>query len=163
MTTVINLSEVIVDDWVRYDRFRALGVVSRVLVSLDDLGRYPRYFERSLFQLGVELEADDEIDDIAGWLPRLDLVSLNFGAFADGRPFSQAKLLRDRFGYRGDIRAYGEVLRDQLSFMQRCGINQFGLAEGEDVELALGAFADISESYQPELVQLEPGQVANPH
>jgi uncharacterized protein (DUF934 family) len=163
MTTVINLFEVIVDDWVRYDRFCSLGGTRRVLVSFEDLGRYPRFFERSLFELGVELEADDEIDDIAGWLPRLDLVSLNFGVFADGRPFSQAKLLRDRFDYRGNIRAHGEVLRDQLSFMQRCGINQFCLAEGEDVELALGAFADISESYQPELVQLEPGPVASPH
>ena len=161
MTTVINLTEVIVDDWVRYDRFRALGGVRRVLVSFDDLRRYPRYFERSLFQLGVELEADDQIDDIAGWLPRLDLISLNFAVFADGRPFSQAKLLRDRFGYRGDIRAHGEVLRDQLSFMQRSGINQFSLAEGEDVELALGAFADISDSYQPELLQLEIGKAAN--
>jgi uncharacterized protein (DUF934 family) len=132
-----------------------------VLVSIEDLRRYPRYFERSLFQLGVELEADDQIDDIVGWLTRLDLISLNFDVFADGRPFSQAKLLRDRFGYRGDIRAHGEVLRDQLSFMQRCGINQFCLAEGEDVELALGAFADISESYQPGRVPLEIGQVAN--
>ena len=161
MTTVIDLSEVIVDDWVRYDRFRTQGRARRVLVSLEDLGRYPRYFERSLFQLGVELEVDDEIDDIVSWLPRLDLVSLNFAVFADGRPFSQAKLLRERFDYRGDIRAHGEVLRDQLSFMQRCGINQFCLAEGEDVELALGAFQDISESYQPELVQTEIGKAAN--
>ena len=161
MTNVIDLTEVIVDDWVRYDRFRALGGVRRVLVSFEDLGRYPRYFERSLFQLGVELEADNPIDDIAGWLPRLDLISLNFAVFADGRPFSQAKQLRDRFGYRGDIRARGEVLRDQLSFMQRCGISQFCLAEGEDVELALGAFDDISERYQPELVQLEIGKAAN--
>jgi len=160
MTTVIDLSEVIVDDWLRYDRFRTQGA-RRMLVSFEDLGRYPNYFERSLFQLGIELEADDPIDAIASWLPRLDLISLNFDVFADGRPFSQAKLLRDRFGYRGDIRARGEVLRDQLSFMQRCGINQFCLADGEDVELALAAFNDISESYQPELTQLEIGQVAN--
>ena len=161
MTSVIDLSEVIIDDWVRYDRFRPLGGVRRVLVSLEDLERYPRYFERSLFQLGVELEADDQIDDIAGWLSRLDLVSLNFSVFADGRPFSQAKLLRERFDYRGDIRAHGEVLRDQLSFMQRCGINQFCLAEGEDLELALGAFHDISDSYQPVLNPLEIGLAAN--
>jgi len=161
MTTVIDLSEVIVDDWVRYDRFRALGRVRRVLVSFEGLRRYPRYFERSLFQLGVELEADDPIDDIASWLPRLDLISLNFGVFADGRPFSQARLLRNRFGYRGDIRAHGEVLRDQLSFMQRCGINQFCLAVGEDAELALDAFADISESYQPARIQFEAGKVVN--
>jgi uncharacterized protein (DUF934 family) len=160
MTTSINLSEEIIDDWVRYDRFRSLGGARRVLVSIEDLKRCPRYFERSLFELGVELAAEDRVDDIAGWLPRLGLVSLNFGAFADGRPFSQAKLLRERFAYRGDIRAHGQVLRDQLSFMQRCGINQFSLAEGEDVELALAAFQDISESYQP-LVQLEIRKAAN--
>ena len=72
-------------------------------------------------------------------------------SFADGRAFSQARLLRERFSFQGDIHAQGEVLRDQLSFMQRCGVSQFRLAEREDTELALSAFADISKNYQPEL------------
>ena len=80
---------------------------------------------------------------------------VNFTSFADGRPFSQAKLLRERFSYTGDIRAHGQVLRDQLAFMRCCGINQFSLAEGEDVELALAAFNDISSSYQPGTVKQE--------
>ena len=71
-------------------------------------------------------------------------MQLNFLSFADGRAFSQARLLRERYDYRGDIRAHGEVLRDQLSFMQRCGINQFNLAEGEDLELALAALSTTS-------------------
>jgi len=95
------------------------------------------------------------------WLPRFELVRLHFNAFSDGRPFSQAMLLRERYAYRGNIRAHGDVLRDQLSFMQRCGINQFSLAESEDVDLALAAFQDISESYQPVLQQIEPGLVTN--
>ena len=162
MPTLINLSEIIVDDWVRYDRPGSQDVASRhVLVSAEDLARFPQFFERSPFHLGVELESDDEVDDLAAWLPRLELIRLKFDVFADGRPFSQAKLLRERFAYRGDICAYGEVLRDQLSFMQRCGINQFSLADGEDVELALDAFRDIHESYQPELMLAELGRVAN--
>ena len=101
--------------------------------------------------LGVELEATDRVADIEALLARLQLVVLNFTAFADGRAFSQARLLRERFSFQGDIRAQGEVLRDQLSFMQRCGVSQFCLTDSEDVDLALNAFTDISKSYQPEL------------
>jgi uncharacterized protein (DUF934 family) len=125
MTIINNACEVIADDWIRYDRF----------------------------QLGVELEVTVDIEEIRDWLPRLDLVILNFDSFADGRAFSQARLLRERYGYDGDIRAQGEVLRDQLSFMQRCGINQFSLVENEDQALALNSFSDISKNYQPELRQ----------
>ena len=161
MATVIDLSAVVIDEWVRYDRYRSLGGATRVLVNVADLARYPRYFERCTLRLGLDLEVDDAVEDVGGWLPRVELVRLNFGAFSDGRPFSQARLLRERYDYRGDIRAYGQVLRDQLSFMQRCGINQFSLADGENVDLALDAFQDISENYQPPLQQMELGRVAN--
>ena len=161
MASVIDLSGIIVDDWLPYDRFALQGAAQRVLVTSSDLDRYPRYFERALFELGVDLQPDEAIEDIARWIPRLKLVRLNFSAFADGRAFSQARLLRERFAYRGDIRAHGEVLRDQLAFMQRCGINQFDLAAGEDPELALAAFADISVSYQPELSTPALDRVAN--
>jgi uncharacterized protein (DUF934 family) len=160
MANLIDSSGVIADDWVRYDRLRCMGVARRVLVSRHDLRKYPGYFERAQIELGADLEPDDAIADIVDWLPRLALVCLNFSAFADGRAFSQARLLRERFAYRGDIRACGEVLRDQLAFMQRCGINQFSLADGEDVDTALAAFADISVSYQPELAGPQLQQVA---
>jgi len=161
MANVIDLSGILVDDWVSFDRSRCMGIARRLLVSRQDLVKYPRYFERARIELGLELEPGDMIADIANWLPRLALVCLNFGAFFDGRAFSQARLLRERFAYRGDIRACGEVLRDQLGFMQRCGINQFSLADGEDVELALAAFADISVSYQPEPSRPKQLQAAN--
>ena len=161
MANVIDLSGVITDDWVRYDRFRCQGDARRVLVTSSDLAKYPKYFERAQIELGLELAPEEVIEDIANWLSRVALVSLNFSAFVDGRAFSQARLLRERFAYRGDIRACGEVLRDQLSFMRRCGINQFCLADGEAIDMALAAFADISESYQPELRQPQLQQVAN--
>jgi uncharacterized protein (DUF934 family) len=114
-----------------------------------------------LLQLGVDLDADDDLASLVSWLPRLHLLRLNFTSFADGRAFSQARLLRERFSYTGDIRAHGQVLRDQLAFMRCCGINQFSLAEGEDVELALAAFNDISNSYQPDTVQRQLARAAN--
>jgi len=161
METVIDLNAQIDDEWVCYDRYRSLGNAKRVLVSVADLTRYPCYFERSILRLGLDLDVDDSVEEIKAWLPRFELVRLHFNAFSDGRPFSQAMLLRERYAYRGNIRAHGDVLRDQLSFMQRCGINQFSLAESEDVDLALAAFQDISESYQPVLQQIEPGLVTN--
>jgi uncharacterized protein (DUF934 family) len=161
MATVIDLTAVVIDKWVRYDRYRSLGGATRVLVGVADLARYPRYFECSTLRLGLDLEVDDTIENVIAWLPWFELVRLNFGAFSDGRPFSQARLLRERYDYRGDIRAHGQVLRDQLSFMQRCGINHFSLADGENVGLALNAFQDISENYQPPLQQMELGRVAN--
>lgn len=161
MANVIDLSGVINDDWVRYDRLRCMGGARRLLVSAKDLAKYPGYFERAQVELGLELEADDVIEGIVSWLPRLVLVCINFSAFSDGRAFSQAKLLRERFAYRGDIRACGEVLRDQLSFMQRCGINQFRLAADEDIVNSLAAFTDISVSYQPELLRPQLQKVVN--
>jgi hypothetical protein len=68
-----------------------------------------------------------------------------------GRLRADWDLLRERYVFKGDIRAQGEVLRDQLSFMQRCGINQFRLADDEDVVQALSVFTDISQNYQPAL------------
>lgn len=159
MAIVINSCEVIEDDWIRYDRKRLIGCASRVVASVADLVKYRKFFKRAVFQLGVELEVTVAIEEIQEWLPRLDLVILNFDNFADGRAFSQARILRERYRYAGDIRAQGEVLRDQLSFMQRCGINQFDLGNSEDVDvvLALNSFSDISKNYQPELRQDCPG------
>ena len=138
MKIVIDSCEVIEDDWLRYDRQRPIGNSSRVVVVAADLAKYREFFKRAVFQLGVELEVTAEIDVIEEWLPRLDLVILNFESFADGRAFSQARILRERFGYRGDIRARGEVLRDQLPFMQRCGFKQFGLSYENHFHFYLG-------------------------
>jgi len=154
MAIVINSCEVIEDDWIQYDRKRLIGCASRVVASVADLEKYRRFFKRAVFHLGVELEVTADIEEISEWLPRLDLVILNFDNFADGRAFSQARVLRERYRYAGDIRAQGEVLRDQLSFMQRCGINQFDLGDSEDVDLALNSFSDISKNYQPEIGEI---------
>jgi len=154
MAIVINSCEVIEDDWIQYDRKRLIGCASRVVASVADLEKYRKFFKRAVFQLGVELEVTAAIEEIQEWLPRLDLVILNFDNFADGRAFSQARILRERYRYEGDIRAQGEVLRDQLSFMQRCGINQFDLGDSEDVDLALNSFSDISKNYQPEIGEI---------
>ena len=99
-------------------------------------------------KVAVCLNGDDSLDDVAGSLDRFELVALEFPGFTDGRSYSHARLLRDRFGYRGEIRAVGEVLRDQLFFMQRCGIDSFHVREDKDAEDALKGLSDFSVKYQ---------------
>ena len=149
MTVVIEAFDNTAEAWPRFDRRALRDVADRLLLTPADLQRYPRFFRRSSLQLAVDLAAEELVEDIVEWLPRLSLVQLNFESFADGRPFTQARLLRERFGFEGDIRACGDVQRDQLAFMRRCGINQFDLADGEDSAQIKSVFDEISHSYQP--------------
>ena len=151
MPIVINSCEVIADEWRRLDDTASITDTYSIIVSAARLSNDWRLLQHARCRLGVELSVIDLVEDIGTMLPRLDLVVLNFEAFADGRAFSQARLLRERYSFVGDIRAQGEVLRDQLAFMRRCGISQFSLLDDEDVAQALGAFGDISQNYQPAL------------
>ena len=100
-------------------------------------------------RLGVALGNTDDLALLAEDLDRLDLIVLEFPKMADGRAFTQARLLRERYGYKGEIRATGDVLYDQLYYMQRCGINGFKLREDQDLEKSLHAFHVMSVTYQP--------------
>lgn len=94
--------------------------------------------------------------EIAGALQKLPLIAVNFPVFTDGRGFSIARLLRERFNYQGELRAIGYVLRDQLCFMKRCGFNSFDLSENTDVESALESLNDFTEYYQTSVDQPQP-------
>jgi uncharacterized protein (DUF934 family) len=73
---------------------------------------------------------------------------VNFPKFTDGRGYSTGRLLRERYGYRGELRAIGDIFRDQLLYLSRCGFDAFVLRPGEDPQAALAAFGDFSEAYQ---------------
>ena len=75
-------------------------------------------------------------------------VEVHFPKFGDGRGYSIARLLRERYGYKGELRAVGQITRDHLFFLESCGFNAFELREGEDAAEAIAAFDDFSESYQ---------------
>lgn len=99
-------------------------------------------------QRGVWLAPDEVAQDIATDLPHLQLVAVDFPQFADGRGYSTAALLRGRFGWRGELRAIGEVLRDQLFYLSRVGFDAYAIPEGKDLEDAVKALNDFSETYQ---------------
>lgn len=99
--------------------------------------------------LGVRLSSDQPPSLIADDLDRFSLIALEFPKFTDGRSYSHARLLRERYGFTGELRAVGNILRDQYVFLERCGFDSFEV-EGEDAEAAYGAAkGEISHSYQP--------------
>src|SRR3954469_19755450 len=96
----------------------------------------------------LRLEPTDDPASVAERLDRVARVEVNFPKFGDGRGYSIARLLRERYGYKGELRAVGEVVRDHLLYMESCGFDAFLLRDGEDPEEALPGFTDFSESYQ---------------
>lgn len=98
--------------------------------------------------IGVWLEPDDEPAEIAADLPRLALVAVRFPKFTDGRGYSTASLLRRRHRYAGELRAFGDIGRDQLFYLARVGFDSYRLADHRDPQAALASFDDFSLRYQ---------------
>lgn len=99
-------------------------------------------------RLGVRLEPDDDPAAIADDIGLFGVIAVNFPKFGDGRGYSTARLLRERYGWKGELRAIGDVLRDHLAFMASCGFDAFALRDDQDPQDALAAFDDFSEAYQ---------------
>jgi uncharacterized protein (DUF934 family) len=98
--------------------------------------------------VGVRLSGSDDVGALANDLPRIALIVLDIPALTDGRCFSQARLLRDRYHYQGEIRARGNFLRDQVYFLARVGVNAFEPAGEQPLDSYLPALSDFSVSYQ---------------
>lgn len=107
-------------------------------------------------RIGVLLDGNDDPADIAEDLRLCGVVAVDFPRFTDGRGYSIGRLLRERYGWRGEMRAVGDVQRDQLFYLVRCGFDAFVLREGEDPVVALGALDDFSERYQAAVDQPVP-------
>lgn len=96
----------------------------------------------------LRLEPTDDPSAVAGELAGVSRIEINFPEFGDGRGYSIARLLRSRYGYKGELRAVGQFTRDHLLLMERVGFDAFELREGEDAEEALAAFDDFGAWYQ---------------
>ena len=106
--------------------------------------------------VGVWLDSSEDPEALTGDLNQFAIIGVNFPKFADGRGYSSARLLRERYGYRGEIRAIGDVLQDQLFYMTRCGIDAFAVRADKDIEAALAGLRVFSDSYQAAVDQPQP-------
>jgi uncharacterized protein (DUF934 family) len=99
--------------------------------------------------IGVLWPNDRRVEELAPWLHELSLIALNFPKFKDGRAYSQARLLRERLGFRCELRATGDVLRDQFQFLLRAGFDSFEVKKPADARVFAQAASRYSVFYQP--------------
>lgn len=105
---------------------------------------------------GLLLNPDDDPMELQPWLGVLRLIAIDFPSFRDGRGYSQAYLLRTRLGWCGELRAVGDVLRDQLSHMRQCGFDSFAVREDKSVHDALKGLAGMSVQYGRSVIEPRP-------
>ena len=109
----------------------------------------PEVLSHRIGRTGVIWPNNRDLDDLVSHLDRLAVVALVFPTFRDGRAYSQARLLRERYGYHGEVRATGQVLRDQFLFMLRAGFDAFEVKKPADAEAFAGTVQRYSVFYQP--------------
>jgi uncharacterized protein (DUF934 family) len=150
---LLKNGKVVDDVWAFVEDGHELSPGGCVVVSLARfLSEHDQLLHRNR-SIGVRLANTDDPALLEPFLDQLHLVELQFPKYTDGRAYSQAQLLRRRFGYAGEIRAIGQVLRDQLRLMIRCGFDALQLPDSE-IEGDAGATYDFyahefSEFYQP--------------
>ncbi|MFG1496386.1 DUF934 domain-containing protein [Saccharospirillum sp. HFRX-1] len=149
MQNLIKNGALITDDaWVLVEDDSAK--VSSTAATILPLQRYQELSEAGNLpeQAAVWLNDEQMPEDVADLLDNVKLVALHFPKFADGRSFSKARLLRDRLGYQGEIRAIGDFLPDQVDYMTRCGVNAFACRTEREAETALSMLDTFSVHYQ---------------
>jgi uncharacterized protein (DUF934 family) len=158
MAQIIRRGAVIQDNWQLLDRnpAGALPFSGDVIVPLDLWLSEREALAFRLGRTGVWLDADADPAALAQDLARLDVIAVRFASSTDGRGYSLARLLRERYGYRGELRAIGEVLRDQLYYLSRCGFDAFALRADQEPLQALSALGDFSEAYQASVERPDP-------
>jgi uncharacterized protein (DUF934 family) len=146
---LVKNGKITADALVRVADDAELPADGAILVSaarfLDD----PEALSRRAGRTGVIWPNNRDLDDVVPYLDRLPVVALVFPSFRDGRAYTQARLLRERHGYRGELRATGQVLRDQFLFMLRAGFDAFEVKKESDAEAFAATVKRYSVFYQP--------------
>ncbi|NIB41159.1 DUF934 domain-containing protein [Pseudomaricurvus alkylphenolicus] len=125
----------------------------QVIVPLNVWHAQKETLSQRADEIGVWLDSDQLADEIGDDASKLPLIAVNFPGFMDGRGFSTARLLRERHGFTGELRAIGGVIRDQLCYLKRCGFNSFDLDDSIDLAAAIESLNDFTEGYQASVDQ----------
>lgn len=146
MTKIWNESGFLTDDpWIVETEETKAGSNEKAILGLDDF-----LAKTDETGLGVLINPADDVRRLEGHQDRLALVAVAFPAFNDGRAFSHASLLRSRLGFKGEVRAVGDVLIDQIPLMLRCGIDSFAVSNATALKrLAENRLPGIDNHYQP--------------
>jgi uncharacterized protein (DUF934 family) len=139
--------QIVADEW-RYASEAAGDALAPLIVTLDAWrAERDRWLARGS-RLGLQIAPAHKVETVAQDLQFFALIAAEFPGPADGRGYTQGRLLRERFDFKGELRATGYVRRDQLFFLARCGFNSFELSDA-DIEEAHSALLTFSAAYQP--------------
>ena len=164
MPDIIRHAQVVADNWSPVDS--ADGALPEPLPGGDLLvplalwqahrAELLTHAKKLAWKLGIRVDSNEDPTAFAADLEHFSLIAIRFPQFGDGRGYSLARLLRERFAYCGELRAVGDVIRDNLYFLSQCGFDAFELNAGTDAETALASLRDFSESYQTSVAQPQP-------
>jgi uncharacterized protein (DUF934 family) len=161
MTQIILDKQIANDDWTLVADDAGLSTAKEVInfsrwTSAIGSEKENLIVKREAGTLGIQLNAGDTADLLAADCQGFALINVEFPKFADGRGYSAARLLRERYGFTGQLRAIGDVLFDQLFFMMRCGFNAMAMRADQDLDLAVKGFETFSSSYQGDVNDTRP-------
>jgi uncharacterized protein (DUF934 family) len=139
--------QIVADEW-RYASEAAGDALAPLIVTVDAWRAERNQWIARGGRLGLAFAPAHKVESIAQDLQFFELVAAEFPGPADGRGYTQGRLLRERFDFKGELRATGYVRRDQLFFLARCGFNSFELSDA-DIEDARAALLTFSAAYQP--------------
>jgi uncharacterized protein (DUF934 family) len=146
---LVKNGELVASSFVDASAAEAIPATGAVIVSLDQWKAHRDELLQRGTPLGIRLHSDQPPELIAEDLQHFALVALEFPKFRDGRAYSYARLLRERYGFKGELRAVGDVLLEQLFFMLRTGFDAFEIEGADPLEDYRTALADFSVWYQP--------------
>ncbi len=158
MKQLIKNREIIEDHWhmASADSDVAELPDGDIIVPVTLWQKYAEVLRQRPGKVGVRLASDEEPAILASDFNALALIAIEFPNFADGRGYSAARELRTHYNYQGEIRAIGDVLRDQLFLMERCGFDSFAVRADQSLDNALSAFNDFSVTYQGDAREARP-------
>jgi uncharacterized protein (DUF934 family) len=158
---LIKKGQLVDDTWVLVKEANNAGILQALPGrNLIVPFQFWKFFQQDIAEYWGEitlwLDSDEDVNDIKDPLDRFPLIALNFPVFSDGRSYTNARELRENLAYQGEIRAIGDVLRDQLFYMHRCGFDAFLLRHDQDPDECLAAFSDFKTGYQASVDQPQP-------
>jgi len=158
MPKLIKDGQIIDNEWQRIDSNVALEALpsTPVLVPMTFWHEHQTSLSNRVASIGLTLTSSDNLSELAGSISQFPVIEIYFPALTDGRGFSMARLLRERYGFAGELRAGGRFIRDQLCYLRRCGFSAFDFDDDTDLTASLNSLYDFTDGYQPSVDQPTP-------
>jgi uncharacterized protein (DUF934 family) len=146
---LIKQGRIVDDPWLKLAEDGTVPATGAILLPYSVWEQQRETLHSRNGPIGIALAGDQPPALIEADVARFELIVLDFPTFKDGRAYSQARLLRERYGFTGELRATGDILRDQFLFLHRCGFDAFEVTTPDSAAAWEAALAEISVTYQP--------------